>query len=189
MSFLTDNVQVVGRKGIFGSTAERFRELPTTLNPGPGSYEEMSVKPIRRVKGRQTWGVFASSTGRDLKNITGTSDYPPPGAYEAQDQFKKRPQLKNTKETIFLSSAPRIGTDKALDVSKGMPGPGTYNPGSFTHQFRPKVGEKPSPFLSKETRFSERGHFKTPGPGSYAAVSPEASLVKRSFNVTIEGTM
>uniref|UniRef100_A0A7S3GLU7 Uncharacterized protein n=1 Tax=Palpitomonas bilix TaxID=652834 RepID=A0A7S3GLU7_9EUKA len=191
-SACTSFIKVVGRKGIFGSTAERFREQSSVLNPGPGAYEEMTAKPVRRVKGRQTGAVFASTTARDLKGMSTTTEVPPPGSYEVQDQFKSKygGAMYGGQKRAFISSGPRLSTEKVLAAAVDSPGPGTYNPGSFAHQFRPneKAGQKQR-FISTERRFNEREKFNVPGPGTYEGGEVDSSFLKRSYNVTIEGTI
>ena len=110
---------------------------------------------------------------------------PPPGAYEIPDLWSRSKKL--GKQEAFQTSAARF---PKKEISSGLrpsvaPGPGSYNTASSSlHANKP---------FAKNTGFAgSSGRFRgattlTPGPGSYNVDVPDRGLIKRSYNVTIDG--
>jgi hypothetical protein len=65
------------------------------------------------------------------------------------------------------------------------PGPGTYE---AAQKLRNPIPVNRSSFQSGSARF-ESNVSVAPGPGMYESEDPNASMVKRSFNVTVDGVM
>ena len=109
---------------------------------------------------------------------------PPPGAYSTIDPWdwaKKKPRSHTNK--AFISKAKRFTAAQTKKKKEGMPGPGSYNTGNdiLSKNFVPKTC-----FVSSAPRFN---HMSTlaPGPGTYDTEDPQRAMIKRSFNVTIDG--
>ena len=110
---------------------------------------------------------------------------PPPGAYSTIDPWdwaKKNPRGSSNK--AFISKAKRFSAGEAAKAS-GDPGPGSYDTGRNILQ-KNYLGTQRNFFVSSATRF---GNMTTlaPGPGTYDTEDPERTMLKRSFNVTIDG--
>ncbi|KAK3272820.1 hypothetical protein CYMTET_18903 [Cymbomonas tetramitiformis] len=202
ISFTTDlSKKVVSRNGVFGTTTQRFASTKSSASylfmgndeaPGPGQYEEPEGSPSpSRLK--KTSSVFASTSNRFQKEKANTDPgkpktqseqkVPPPGSYESENYWVDKKSQGMRRSEAFISAAPRFN---GKEVNPGMaantiPGPGSYEP---------KKLEKPphnrSCFISNSSRF-DRSTSVAPGPGTYANEDPSNAMVKRSFNVTIDG--
>ena len=66
------------------------------------------------------------------------------------------------------------------------PGPGSYNIGKDILKPHKSYLDGAQHFVSSAPRFN---HMSTlaPGPGTYEVEDPERTMIKRSFNVTIDG--
>eukprot|EP00959_Pyramimonas_sp_CCMP1952_P102613 2146474-Pyramimonas_sp.AAC.1 len=67
-------------------------------------------------------------------------------------------------------------------VADDSPGPGQYQNNKV--QMRPVQNR--TVFTSTTSRFLPSSTY-SPGPGAYNSSDPQGSMVKRSFNVTIDG--
>lgn len=111
------------------------------------------------------------------------TEAPPPGAYELQDLWNTGKNGRNRNKDTFISSSPRFIDDVTSREIAANPGPGTYN--SAFHRSKTTKTNGKNLFKSKSIRFKDPDSF-TPGPGSYQYVGPTHSMMKRSFNVTID---
>merc|ERR1719162_1631705 len=101
----------LGKKGIFGSQADRFSGFamydgkrfplrpPVTISPGPGEHQDLSRRDgFHDLKGTHTVAVFKSKQHRLPRDITiDRSQKPDPGAYEAFDKVNYRNKFRRAK--------------------------------------------------------------------------------------------
>eukprot|EP01083_Nonionella_stella_P012617 35747_1 len=166
----------VGRQGVFGSTARRFRYRAAELVPGPGSYHE---KEGRGKSGRSAPSSVFVSTSRRFNKIVGEA--PPVGSYDLKSQWIRRNAYSRSKQ--FLYSEKRFkGQGRSSIKARLLPGPGSYD---LTARPDPH-NTTSSAFRSHQPRFLRNRKEDLPGPGQYR---PEGcdTLLKRSFNITIDG--
>ena len=181
-------------------------------SPGPGQYipdlpREMAFKLQKGQK--KATSSFASNVHRFKPNkepkkksrTDGQADSvnetepeighstPPPGAYSHVDPWDnaKKSYRSGNGNKAFISRAKRFQTSEKLKQNSSDPGPGSYNTGKDILKASTKnVAGLGSYFVSSATRFN---HMSTlaPGPGTYDTEDPERTMIKRSFNVTIDG--
>mmetsp|Transcript_3003 Transcript_3003/g.7317 ORF Transcript_3003/g.7317 Transcript_3003/m.7317 type:complete len:605 (+) Transcript_3003:499-2313(+) len=113
---------------------------------------------------------------------------PPPGTYSTDDPWKaysKKARGQN-RGKAFISKASRFPQhgDKSLGRTMG-PGPGSYDTAGEMMGNVSYGGENKC-FVSSAPRFS-RVSTLAPGPGAYDGEDPDRTMVRRSFNVTIDG--
>mmetsp|Transcript_36326 Transcript_36326/g.43931 ORF Transcript_36326/g.43931 Transcript_36326/m.43931 type:complete len:568 (+) Transcript_36326:276-1979(+) len=194
--------KLVSRNGVFGTTTMRFASSKSSSSymflgrdeaPGPGTYEapedQQTAAPEARVK--KASANFSSTSNRFTKpaptdpakpKTMSEHQVPPPGSYEVTNFWDEKKKMAMRRSEAFISAAPRFpsGTQVAGTATK-TPGPGSYDS---------KNGEKPthnrSCFISNSNRFGPSTTV-APGPGSYNSDDPSSAMLKRSFNVTIDG--
>ena len=120
---------------------------------------------------------------------------PPPGTYTLEDLWAP-PKRYSMQSEAFMSRAQRFGIKAGDVIAASEPGPGAYMP-ARTHKGATMMqGERagvPSVsyagFGSNQRRLAQETAAAGPGPGSYDAYDPYASMMRRSFNVTIDGVV
>mmetsp|Transcript_68346 Transcript_68346/g.142457 ORF Transcript_68346/g.142457 Transcript_68346/m.142457 type:complete len:591 (+) Transcript_68346:227-1999(+) len=191
------------RGGHFGSTQKRFipadkaKETP----PPPSTYEAKQPKVMHGHLKKGPMSIFLSNTQRFNKPPVETVG-PAPGQYYKSVEWGtgyRRPEKGG--KSFFISQSARFA-----EHSKDIPGPGSYSQDLMTVggevnkalKRRALNGEDmPSVYFGTESRFfGAPGHSSyrgggglAPGPGSYDAVDPYGQLLKRSFNITVEGSV
>jgi hypothetical protein len=126
------------------------------------------------------------------KVADGGHSTPPPGAYSTVDpwDWAKKSYRSGSGSKAFISKAKRFQESEKMKKQLSDPGPGSYDTGKdMLKQTRKKVnimGMDENCFVSSAPRFN---HMSTlaPGPGTYQTEDPETTMIKRSFNVTIDG--
>jgi len=193
------------RGGNFGSTSKRF--VPPSKSdearpaaPGPGTYE---TKPPKMHQGQLKKGpmsVFLSATGRFNKPET-KSVGPSPGQYYKSAEWGTGYKRPDNAKTVFISQDARFKQNKKKDP---VPGPGSYSQelmtvgGEVNKTLRRRAltgDEAPAAYFGSESRFfgapgqtSYKGNL-VPGPGAYTPLDPYGQMLKRSFNITVEGSV
>ena len=196
--------KLTSTNGILGSSTPRFAShkskssymyLGNDETPGPGNYWEKSFFKVPR-KARKPQAVFVSMSSRLGKDPKDEGDekgrgkreafaVPPPGAYEVEVkwlQTKYRFQNKGTGS--FASSSMRFQAASAAGENDETPGPGNYRPENVNLDKKP-VNFRTC-FVSSERRFKPSSTL-SPGPGTYDSDDNTGSMLKRSYNVTIDG--
>jgi hypothetical protein len=186
-----------------------LREVAKT--PGPGDYhrEEDWVKSNRRpnrgaspVQRSSNTGSGRESNGRDVLKGNAYAEGETPNDVKSdfltkQPSQKILPRGKSTMsvEPGFESRAPRFASIRNDGASN--PGPGAYYNSDATSSF---VENSRGPLsdlhklglINRETlwgttgRFTDRTNNWTPGPGAYDAEDPYSSVVKRTFNISLD---
>ena len=193
--------------------------VPFPVAPGPGTYESQPPSAedgptLARLRRKET-SAFASTSDRfnssagasstaeagksatqrsasaepDMvaddhrKSRGGRMHVPPPGAYEVPDLWRKSRDPRRRTDKVFISKENRFTRPKQTNVA--APGPGAYEGGQ---QLRNPIPVQRSSFQSGSARF-ESHRSVAPGPGMYETEDPNRSIVKRSFNVTVDGVM
>mmetsp|Transcript_29772 Transcript_29772/g.65038 ORF Transcript_29772/g.65038 Transcript_29772/m.65038 type:complete len:565 (-) Transcript_29772:839-2533(-) len=192
--------KVVSRNGVFGSTTQRFASAKSSMSylfhgeegPGPGTYEDppeqrVASPPAKHSKqtsnfasGSNRFGRSASADAAQSKpRLLSKQPVPAPGAYNLPDKWIKRQGVHRTDHMI--SQEERFKMPGARDPGE-TPGPGQYQ--------NNKVAQRPvqnrTVFTSNSARFLPASTY-SPGPGAYTSSDPLSTMVKRSFNVTIDG--
>jgi len=204
ISFTIDMTKkVVSRNGVFGSTTERFSNekshtsylyINSDDTPGPGGYEHTPDPnaSLARLRRKET-SNFASATTRFNKTapadpakptVGEKHSVPPPGAYEIGDQWAGSNGHPMRRCDAFISKETRFKGVKTTESA--VPGPGTYNAKAGAKNGI--VATNRSCFVSNSNRFKSSRTI-APGPGSYESEDPNSTMVKRSFNVTIDGVL
>ena len=192
--------------------------IPAPVSPGPGTYEsraptaEEDGVTLARLRRKET-SAFASTSDRfnqsegrattagsgggrraasaadrtmsndeERPSRGGRVEVPPPGAYEVPDQWRRKRDPRRRTEA-FISKETRFQEPKLTSVQG--PGPGRYE---AAQKLRNPIPVQRSSFQSGSARF-ESSVSVSPGPGMYESENPNASMVKRSFNVTVDGVM
>eukprot|EP01065_Artemidia_motanka_P027524 TRINITY_DN32710_c0_g1_i1.p1 TRINITY_DN32710_c0_g1~~TRINITY_DN32710_c0_g1_i1.p1 ORF type:complete len:616 (+),score=99.89 TRINITY_DN32710_c0_g1_i1:80-1849(+) len=158
--------------GVFGASAVRFGERPTTekLTPGPGYYtdgterQSLSAKLGRKISGR--YGVFGTTSQRfpvqQPKVQVG------PGSYNVPDKINPAEiRRRDTRSACFVSSVDRGGIVRK--AQEHTPGVGQYDTdrgfGAAMNAVRSHY-TKGTNALEPRFRPTKPGE-RTPGPGEY----------------------
>jgi hypothetical protein len=192
MSLVTElKKKPVGRRGVFGTTADRWNAAePTAEMPGPGTYAEEvegaasgSSKEREKEKGKRVGKPLSSFASRTVRGDKQKESAPPPGAYEVPSAFSSSTRKKyagGKVNAVFNTSSERLGGNSVLGQRPtNTPGPGEYGnvvPTSKKH-FSKAKSQTTAP------RFGSTRPARVPGPGQYSHAVP---LVKKSFNITID---
>mmetsp|Transcript_5540 Transcript_5540/g.13451 ORF Transcript_5540/g.13451 Transcript_5540/m.13451 type:complete len:586 (+) Transcript_5540:161-1918(+) len=191
------------RGGNFGSTVERFvfdkdKDKPPAVG-GPADYEVKEAKFVHGQVKRGPMSVFLSDTSR-FKKAAMLKDGPAPGQYYKSVEWGtgyKRPD-NAPGQRAFISQTKRFDMP---GMKKEIPGPGQYSSdvntvgGEVNKLLKRRMlsGDETAPgMFGGSQRFIGPGNglkAGVPGPGSYNAVDPYAQLIKRSFNITVEGSI
>jgi len=190
----------VGRRGAFGSCADRFYGSPLAgklglPDPSSDGFEGMSgsvgANSEPRSAFQSTANRFHSAPGPREEQATkvGNTDTPGPGAFDVDREPNYRSPFRQPRnEHLSFGSAKtrfdpgKISEDVFYGHMTGLPnpGPGDYNPPSARRQ-RPggaaKVKANRPPNLVGCTT-------DTVGPGSYGNV--ETHMLKKTFNVSTQ---
>lgn len=199
-----------GRKPGYMFVSKQPRSLPdlreVAKNPGPGDYyrEEDWVKSNRRPNRGASPVQRSSNTGsvRESNGVLKGNAYAEgetPNDVKSDSLTKQRsqklpPRAKST-EPGFESRAPRFASIRNDGASN--PGPGAYYNSDATSSF---VENSRGPLsdlhklglINRETlwgttgRFTDRTNNWTPGPGAYDAKDPYSSVVKKTFNISLD---
>jgi hypothetical protein len=198
----------------FSSNVDRFA-TPPSVGPGPGGYDHANPSFVDNLKHRINgkFGAFGSTSARLPAELAPAA--PPPGTYEPKsDVNPSELRRKDKRSPAFRPSGVREdpshktqGAPTFYDVKYDWPKPTSLNPalaGTVPRLQQPKRDEVPGPgkyatpnYLAEKARTTthigpsvwakgerfNRAVHDVPGPGTYNAVA--ASLVKRSFNITI----
>lgn len=171
----------IGSYGVFGSTSRRFKNEKSKA-PGPGQYDYETPDKVTIIKKNDNRSsIFLSKTKRDPYKVPQeVINAPSVGQYEVKDEWIKRKGTTNAQSEVFLSSSPRFPSNE----KEKKPGPGAYDHhDAYLANASQKSFLSSSQVLPKDVRFNYNSKTSTlPGPGSYEI---DASLVKKSFNVTI----
>lgn len=199
MTSLNTNIQKKAHmssstKGVFGSSS--VRTLPYTKYedkhlPGPSHYiQDSNVIAEKLRKTNHATSVFASTS--DRIRIAGTidKDIPPPGSYNVESSYHESQVKKTTaaprtlagqiKAGSFLSSSARFAPPRDVLIKESdplVPGPGAYNPSKTESYLKGTLASQTPRFVEKPNN--------VPGPGHYRQSVTSHSLVKPSFNVTL----
>lgn len=181
-------------KGAFGSSA--VRTLPYTKHedkhlPGPSHYmQDSNVIAEKSRRANHATSVFASTTERIRVAGDFDKDIPPPGSYNVDQSYQSSQTKKASaqprtlagqiKAGSFLSSSARFAPPRDVLIKESdplVPGPGAYDP-------QHKVSYMKGTLVSQTPRFVEKPK-NVPGPGHYSASVTSHSMVKPSFNVSL----
>lgn len=188
------------RGGHFGSTVQRFsfkREEDKAPAPGPADYEPKAPKFVHGQVKKGPMSVFLSDSSRFKKAQALNREGPAPGQYYKSAEWGtgyKRPENAPGKRA-FISTGQRF-QDPAM--KKDAPGPGQYSSdvgtvgGEVNKLLKRRMlsGDEAAPgIFGGAQRFANLGKSAGPGPGAYNAIDPYAQLIKRSFNITVEGSI
>lgn len=173
----------VGKKGIFGSAADRFYGFALggveTGGPDPGHYQDQKdYKPSFSGSAKMN----SSSTRLPKERLTPRAC---PGTYEAFDKVNYRSQFRKPKikHLSFGSSSTRWNPKETFigQSFTELPGPGEYDPslakGHVKGHFKSTVSrgmEAPAPGSGPQ--------WKSLGPGQYQVHG--STLLRKTFNVT-----
>lgn len=192
----------VGRKGVFGSCADRFFGSPLSgpageMNDDFGSFpherssssRSRSLSPqVVESENRTARSAFASKTQRFKQNTSheafvtplGKHRSPAPGTYDVMKvpNYSSPFRVPKQDHLSFGSSRGRFQGEE-LDGSSPQaqnPGPGHYD--------TPRRGRIPGAPLSsvKRDMYGKSSTDSKVGPGTYGSI--ETTLLKKSFNVT-----
>jgi len=101
-------------------------------------------------------------------------------------------------KTVFISTQDRFKDGMGPSNKSAVPGPGAYSQDLMTVggevnknlRRRALTGDDFAPaYFGSESRFRETQTVKAPGPGAYTPIDPYSQLIKRSFNITVEGSI
>jgi len=188
------------RAGAFGSKAQRFApgsggedEKPEV--PGPAHYNPKEPKQVQGQLKKGHMSAFVSTSNR-FNRQSEEDTRPAPGQYyKTVDWGTGYKAPEHAARTAFTTSSKRFSGA----ATKDLPGPGAYSQEANT------LGGQVQTVLKKKALFgeefsgaafgTEQRFFRAgkgsaaPGPGSYDAVDPYSQLLKRSFNITVEGSI
>ena len=197
------------RNGVFGTTANRFfgsqlyqADKKGGTEPGPGHYDVAangqtgagSKATGRRRRPKQT-SNFKSGTQRF--NNSAPSALPAPGDYDVVPKWPGQEPARLTllERDVFIASAERFPAREIVPGAHNnmTPGPGAYE-AKPVYSIDPRhMGiaalEGRSTIGTAKRFVAGSGQKETlliPGPGSYNAGDPSHSMVKRSYNITID---
>ncbi|GAQ78391.1 hypothetical protein KFL_000120360 [Klebsormidium nitens] len=149
---------------------------------------------------RKPGSMFVSKLQR-FSEPRQVAESPGPGEYHRDENWVRRnrqnnqgilpPRRASSAEPGFESTVARFASTRKDGVS--VPGPGAYySPSSFV-EYKGAMSELHKLALSKREslwgtsgRFADRTNSWTPGPGAYEARDPYGSVVKKTFNVTLD---
>mmetsp|Transcript_75967 Transcript_75967/g.180687 ORF Transcript_75967/g.180687 Transcript_75967/m.180687 type:complete len:646 (+) Transcript_75967:55-1992(+) len=183
----------VGRRGAFGTRADRFQTLPGAAASGGGTGTELGDPVIPMNRSAEPRSMFTSKTARTAEQVgprevhatrVGGHDGPPPGAYTIDHEPNYRSPYRRPKadHLSFGTGASRFQSARDMfrsrSAEEGGPSPVDYNP---MKPVRPPGHAK----ASARRRLGEPTGCTTDvvGPGSYSPT--ETTLLKKSFNVTL----
>ena len=202
--------------GPFGTTQKRFQDgyFSPRQGPGPATYKTIIPEqqdPTLLNSRPRTFGSrigFRTSTARFGQaahtnphvNLLGEQNEPKGQFYEGEEQWVKQTRaldadMFNRNKIGFDTTSPRFNHHVVKDyIEKQLPGPATYKPSSeVVGTPKGELNTATKPFLSTSKKFSKfesyrprTGTTKNIGPGVYQ--TEQNSLVKRSFNLTIENS-
>ena len=193
---------VPGTRAHFGTSGARFRIPASVCSPprevlssevvptseGPTSEVLTSEVPKSSVPAR-AGGGFAHGIPREpdpRPRTLSISSTPGPGAYDAPDVWRAASHRRGAGG--LLSDDPRLDPNpqrRAPDETdpNASPGPGAYDVGRRAREAIPKGR---SSLRSRSARMATR-MSDAPGPGRYDGTHPHSRMLRRSFNVTVDG--
>jgi len=187
------------RGGNFGSTSKRFVEREPSQeearSPVP-SYESKQPKQIQGKLKKGPISVLVAGSPRTRAEPELAIEGPAPGQYYKSMEWGTGYKKPANGKTIFISQSQRF-QDPSSKFKEQLPGPGAYSADVMTLNGEIQKLQKRKALLGEEStsatfgagpRFAMKSQA-TPGPGAYNAVDPYSQLIKRSFNITIEGSM
>lgn len=176
----------IGRKGVFGSSGDRFHGSAfapppdSESSPGPGESQNLEHRDgYQSLKGDATVPGFRSTQKRLPRDpMVDTSPKPEPGTYEPFDKvnYRSKYRLPKTDHLSFGSSATRWAPNETSAGQKhtSLPGPGEYDTSLV-------VGHVVGGAMGKQHRMIQTRHEGL-GPGIY---NVHGSTMHRStFNVS-----
>ncbi|QDZ17541.1 hypothetical protein HOP50_01g00500 [Chloropicon primus] len=177
------------------------REMAIKMQKGQKKATSSFASNVHRFKpnrenAKKSQGSNTKRQGEEASNGGETEHYsdlvhstPPPGAYSTIDPWdwaKKNPRS-GVANKAFISKAKRFTTSENMKQASSDPGPGSYDTGKdILHKKFLGLNKNRSFFVSSATRFNNMTTL-APGPGTYDTEDPERTMLKRSFNVTIDG--
>ncbi|CAE8598527.1 unnamed protein product, partial [Polarella glacialis] len=184
----------VGRKGVFGSCADRFHGSPLAGRDGlpdpnwDGSNMDDSGAPEMRSSFKSTAPRLVDISGSEAQVVKlGNQDTPAPGAYDIKEPNYRSPFRVPRQDHLSFGSSKTRFVDGKQDVFQGHqmpltnPSSGIYDPqkaGSGHVVGAPRLKDKRKPLhvgcTSEEV-----------GPGTYFFEN-SGSLLKKSFNVSTQ---
>jgi len=189
----------VGRRGVFGTCADRFYGSPLngrdgladpSFDGGSGNLGGDSSgghQIVSSFKSSAPRVVDGHGTGEISVTMVGNFQTPAPGAYETQKEpsYKSPYRLPRNEHLSFGASRMRFSDEKDVFVEHKLPltnpAPGSYDPQSHARvPGAPRQKDKRRPL-------HHLGTADTVGPGSYFA--DEGSLLKKTFNVTTQAPL
>ena len=195
---------VPGERANFGTSGARFRE-PGTAPPNASgvrapadtrpSSPPPSSPPRRREVPARAGGGFVHGNPRgarkpDPRTRTATRadvhETPAPGAYDAPDLWRAAPHRRGAGG--LLSDDPRLDPNPPRRAPgdadpNASPGPGDYD---VARRGRDAIPKGRSSLRSGSARMATRTSA-APGPGRYDGIHPHNRMLRRSFNVTVDG--
>ncbi|CAJ1375175.1 unnamed protein product [Effrenium voratum] len=182
----------VGRRGVFGTCADRFYGSPMGAKEGPDPIWDGGTTGVGKDPGSpEARSSFKSTSPRMQKEqaqevhvvALGDLQTPAPGEYDIKEPNYRSPYRIPRSEHLSFGSGTTRFTEKQEVFTKFKlpegPAPGDYQMPSKSHVLgaaRLKDKRKP-PLVGSTTT--------TVGPGSYGT-STETSLLKKTFNVTTQ---
>ena len=199
------NRKIVARNGAFGCSTQRFASpksnssylyMGNDESPGPGTYvPEIALRLAGGKVQKKATSSFASNVSRFSKKQKPkegktedmrVSTTPPPGAYSTVDPWDWAKKSRGQGRTkAFISKAQRFKTSQK-STRAAEPGPGSYETGANILSPKSVGDDSRKHFVSSASRFG-RTSTLAPGPGTYDTEDPERTMIRRSFNVTIDG--
>jgi hypothetical protein len=184
---------------VFSCRFTAAKEDEDAANKPPAVVVHKEPKTIAGQLKKGPMSVFASTSNRFEKGNAADSQ-PAPGQYYKPPEWGsgyKPPE--HASRTAFITSSKRFEGPGGMISAKEMPGPGAYSQAANT------LGANVSNVLKKKALFGDdfsgsafgtekRFHMPNnkkdaPGPGQYDALDPYSQLLKRSFNITVEGSI
>ena len=207
--------RIVSRNSVFGGTDARLRPTPMPVSPGPSTYspppEGAAAGPEARRQRTHPSSVFHSRTSRfsepnasAVKTIQSAFEQtaasvpdalvppaapvlaskitaPPPGAYDPPDLWRSTVPRPVGKTEPFFSSKERFLEPKKSVETPGPPHYAARDPTRASVSAVAKVG-----FKSRTERFDAHTRKKVPGVGHYTIEDFPSTMIKRSYNVTVD---
>eukprot|EP00277_Geminigera_cryophila_P042135 CAMPEP_0173114946 /NCGR_PEP_ID=MMETSP1102-20130122/48035_1 /TAXON_ID=49646 /ORGANISM="Geminigera sp., Strain Caron Lab Isolate" /LENGTH=148 /DNA_ID=CAMNT_0014017543 /DNA_START=6 /DNA_END=452 /DNA_ORIENTATION=+ len=146
--------------------------------------------------------VFLSATGRFNKPKP-ESTGPSPGQYYKSAEWGTGYKRPDNGKSVFISQDSRFKNGLSAHRKDPVPGPGSYSQelmtvgGDVQKALRRRAlsgDDAPAAYFGSESRFfgapgTVAYKQNAPGPGAYNPSDPYGQLVKRSFNITVEGSV